>query len=77
MSEKLHAEIMRGLGKLEGKVDLMLRHQETQNGNIAKNTKDVQRHEVVLGKIGAVLSGAIFLLTILFNTIISWFKNLM
>ena len=69
--QKLYTElgcIKKGIEGLDEKV-------EKQNGNLATLTQKVQRHEVFIGKVGAIVATSTFVITIGVNAVIaSYFR---
>lgn len=69
---KMHEDI----GYIKGLVEGIDKKLTEQNGAIALLTKKVTKHDVILGKIGMVLSVAIFVITMAFNIVIEWVKKM-
>ena len=69
-------KILEEVGYIRGTVDAMDKKLAAQNGNIATLQGKVQRHEVILGKVGLVFSGIVFAVTLAFNAAIDFFKEL-
>ncbi len=47
---------------------------EKQNGNVADLTKRVNKHDIVLGKVGLGISLGAFFITLSVNGVIAWLK---
>lgn len=75
MSEFNHQQFSEDIGYIKGKVESIEGHLEKLNGTTESNVKKLARHDVVLGKIGMVFTGAIFMLTTAFNFVIEFVKT--
>lgn len=74
MSEK-DAKLYEDIGYIKGKVDSMSDHLEKLNGTTEKNSKSIAKHDVIIGKVGLVITAVIFALTAAFNIGIEWIKT--
>jgi len=63
------------LGYIKKGVENNERSIRTQNGNVAEIRKMVNRHEVFIGKIGAITAAMAFFASIVFTALINmWFR---
>lgn len=68
---QLHEDI----GFIKGTLVSIEKHLERLNSTTEKNTKKISKHDVVLGKIGVMLTAVVFIFTVLFNLAIEWAKR--
>jgi len=74
--EQWQTKLINDVGFIKGKVESMETHLETLNGTTEKNSEKLAKHDVILGKVGMIITGAIFVLTTAFNLAIAWVKNM-
>lgn len=75
MDEKETHKLFSELGYIKKWLETIDRRMAEQNGHVASLTKKTQRHEVVLGKVGAVTSIIALAFSIGITTIINlWFR---
>ena len=67
---KLHEDI----GYIKGIVEGIDKKVEKQNGAIVDLTKKVAKHDVVIGKVGVMITGVVFVVTTIFNIGAQWIK---
>lgn len=75
MSMEVLYEIKEQLGYMTGKIEGIEKHLEEQNGTIIGVKKQLSRHEVALGKVGIVFTGAIVALDFAVKATIGFFKD--
>ena len=71
MDRKLYEDI----GFIKGTLKEMGDDLKTLNGQVAENSKKLQRHEVILGKFGVVFTIIVFGVSTAINFIVSWIKD--
>ncbi|MCH7541551.1 hypothetical protein IH981_02105 [Patescibacteria group bacterium] len=74
MSEHDH-QLIADVGYIKGKVESIEDHMIRQNGAIVELKKKVAKHDVILGKFGAMISVIAFIVAAFFNIVIEWVKK--
>lgn len=69
------AKLHESIGYIRGVVESIDKKVTEQNGSIASMQKKVNKHEIILGKFGAIISGFTFALAAFFNLAIEWIKR--
>lgn len=68
---QLHEDI----GFIKGSLESIEKHLDKLNKTTEKNTQNITKHDVIIGKVGVVLTGIVFLFTAIFNFAIEWVKR--
>lgn len=71
MTDNHVAEVMRALGKLEGKVDGINERLDTLNGKVLKHAEKLAAHDIFIGKVGVVVTALAFTVTLIGNFIVT------
>ena len=75
MPDKILYEIKEDIGFIKGKVEA-IDGKQTEQGDVIKSLKkSVHRHDIALGKIGAIFTGALVLGDIAVKAIFNFFKQ--
>lgn len=73
--EDILHKLLDEVGYIRGKVEGMENHMKVQNGTVATLASKVQGHDVLFGKIGAIVTGTTFILTFVFGFIKEWISS--